>query len=53
MMACIESSSGNIECIHGAAFTVNNGRVLNAITREKGIVAAEYKTLFENNVDGM
>jgi hypothetical protein len=53
MMACIESSSGNIECIHGAAFTVNNGRVLKAIAREDSIVLAEYKTLFEKNIDGL
>jgi len=53
MIECIQSSSGHIECIHGEAFTDNNGRVLNAITRKKGIVPAKYVTLFEMNVDGL
>lgn len=45
MIACIESSSGHIESIHGEAFTDNNGRVLNANTREKSIAPAKHVTL--------
>jgi len=53
MIACIESSSGHIEYIHGEAFTDDNGRVPNAIAREKGIVPPKYVALFEMNADGL
>lgn len=53
MIACIESSSGHIEHKHGEAFTDNNGRVPNAIAREKGIVPPKYVALFEMNADGL
>jgi len=52
MIVCIESSSGHIECIHGEAFIDDNGRVLNAITRQKSIVPAKIRNT-EMNVDGL
>jgi len=41
------------EHIHGEAFTDNNGRVPNAIAREKSIVPPKYVALFEMNAEGL